>query len=73
VAVAIYAADAGELRQMKLGDIMIWRGRAYVLRGTEPMSVPDPRAVLEDRETGEVVTAPLREVHEGPHVGDNQV
>ena len=69
----IYAADASDLRQMRLGDIVTWRGRVYVLRGTEPMSVPDPRAMLEDRETGEVVTAPLREVHEGPHVGDNPV
>jgi hypothetical protein len=57
---------------MELGDIVIWRGRAYLLRGLEPMSVPDRRAMLEDAETGESVTAPLREVHEGPHLGDNR-
>jgi len=37
------------------------------------MSVPDPRAMLEDVRTGELVTAPLREVHEGPHVRTTEV
>jgi hypothetical protein len=58
---------------MRIGDLVTWQGRSYYLRGLEPMSVPDRRAQLEDAETGEVVTAPLREVHEGPRVGDNQV
>ena len=63
---------ASQLRQMELGDIVMWRDRAYHLRGIEPMSVPDPGAMLEDRETGELVTAPLRELHEGPHLRDNR-
>ena len=47
---------------MKIGDLVTWSGRAYYLRGLEPMSVPDRRVQLEDAETGELVTAPLREV-----------
>jgi hypothetical protein len=50
---------------MHIGDLVTWQGRSYYLRGLEPMSVPDRRVQLEDTETGEVVTAPLREVHEG--------
>jgi hypothetical protein len=51
---------------MEIGDLVTWRVRAYHLRGIEPMSVPDRRAHLEDARTGELVTAPLRELHERP-------
>ena len=47
---------------MEIGDLVIWKGRAYVLRGLEPMSVPDRRAELEDVETGEHIVVPLTEV-----------
>jgi hypothetical protein len=57
--------SSGVLRQMRIGDLVTWQGRAYYLRGLEPMSVPDRRVQLEDAETGEAVTAPFREVHEG--------
>jgi hypothetical protein len=49
---------------MEIGDLVTWQGRSYYLRGLEPMSVPDRRVQLEDAETGEIVMAPLREVHE---------
>ena len=50
------------LRQVEIGDLVTYLDRAYVLRGLEPMSVPDRRAELEDPETGELVMAPLAEV-----------
>jgi hypothetical protein len=49
---------------MEIGDLVTYQGRAYVLRGLEPMSVPNRRAELEDPETGEVVLVPLAEVSE---------
>ena len=39
---------------MKIGDLVTYQGRSYVLRGIEPMSVPNRRAELEDPESGEV-------------------
>jgi hypothetical protein len=47
---------------VEIGDLVTYRGKAYVLRGLEPMSVPDRRAELEDPETGEAVVVPLAEV-----------
>ena len=47
---------------MKIGDIVTYQGRPYVLRGLEPMSVPDRRAELEDAETGERISVSLDEV-----------
>ena len=49
---------------MEIGDVVSYQERAYVLRGLDPMSVPDRRAELEDLETGEVVSVPLTEVSE---------
>jgi hypothetical protein len=54
---------------MKIGDLVIYQGRAHYLRGLEPMSVPDRNAILEDAETGEQVTAPLAEVEPAPDGG----
>jgi hypothetical protein len=47
---------------MRIGDTVIFRGRPYVLRGLDPMSVPDRRAELEDSETGELIRAPVAEL-----------
>ncbi len=47
---------------MKIGDLVTYQGRAYVLRGLEPMSMPNRRAELEDPESGEVIVVPLVEV-----------
>jgi hypothetical protein len=44
---------------MRIGDIITWHGRRYVLRGIEPMSVPNRSAELEDEETGRRVVVPL--------------
>jgi hypothetical protein len=56
------AASLDAAAAMEIGDLVIYQGRAYVLRGLEPMSVPNRRAELEDAETGEVVVVPLAEV-----------
>ena len=47
---------------MQIGDTVIFRGKKYVLRGFEPMSVHNRRADLEDPDTGERVYVPLEEV-----------
>ena len=47
---------------MEIGELVTYQGRAYVLRGLEPMSVPNRRAELEDPESGEVIVVPLAEV-----------
>ena len=47
---------------MEIGDLVTYQGRAYVLRGLEPMSMPNRCAELEDPESGEVVVVPLAEV-----------
>ena len=47
---------------MEIGDHVTWNGRLWVLRGLEPMSVPERHAHLEDPVTGERARAPLSEV-----------
>ena len=49
---------------MEIGDHVTWNGRTWVLRGLEPMSVPERHAHLEDTVTGERARAPLAEVAE---------
>ena len=56
---------------MKLGDLVLYQGRLHYLRGLDPMSVPDRRAVLEDAETGEEVTARIGDL-EAPPANGNQ-
>jgi hypothetical protein len=51
---------------MKIGDLVTYQGSVYVLRGLEPMSVPERRAELEDPASGELVSAPLDEVSDRP-------
>ena len=38
---------------MNIGDVVTYRGRAVILLGLEPMSVPDRHALVRDVETGE--------------------
>jgi len=47
---------------MNIGDLVLHQGRRYYLRGLDPMSVPDRRAMLEYAETGERLSAPLEEI-----------
>jgi hypothetical protein len=41
---------------MKIGDLVLYQGRSYHLRGLDPMGVPERRVILEDPETGEELT-----------------
>jgi hypothetical protein len=47
---------------MKIGDHVLHNGRVFVLRGLDPMSVPERDALLEDGWTGELIRVPLDEV-----------
>jgi hypothetical protein len=51
---------------MRIGDFVIYDGAVYVLRGLDPMSVPDRLAELEVTATGERVRVPLSDVEEAP-------
>jgi hypothetical protein len=47
---------------VNIGDQVLYLGRVYVLRGLDPMSVPNRAALLEDGFEGRLVRAPLNEV-----------
>ena len=47
---------------MRVGDQVTYQGRRYVLRGLDPMGVPDRRADLEDAETGASIRVPISEL-----------
>jgi hypothetical protein len=47
---------------MKIGDLVLYQGRTYYLRGLDPMGVPERRVILEDPETGEEIAALADEV-----------
>ena len=47
---------------MRIGDPVTYEGRRYLLRGLDPMSVPDRNADLEDSETGERIRVPVAQL-----------
>ena len=47
---------------MRIGDPVTYQGRRYVLRGLDPMGIPDRLADIEDVETGEVIRVPVSEL-----------
>jgi hypothetical protein len=55
-----------EAPTFQLGDFVAWRGRLCVLRGIDPMSVPERRAELEECASGERRRAPLAELSTAP-------
>ena len=57
---------AAALRNMEIGSLVTYQGRAYYLRGLDPMSVSDRQAELEDVFTHERISVPLDEVAD-PH------
>jgi hypothetical protein len=61
---------------MKIGDLVLYLGRHYYLRGLDPMSVPNRQAFLEDAVTGKERTAPVGEIEPGspsPRSGPSEV
>jgi hypothetical protein len=53
---------------VRLGEKVKWRGCVYVLRGFEPMSVPERRAQLEDPVSKQRIFVSVAEL-EGPGPG----
>lgn len=51
--------------EMNIGDVITYEGRRWILRGIDPMSVPNRRAELEDPDTGERICVPLAQVAAG--------
>jgi len=51
---------------MNIGDLVLYQGRRYYLRGLDPMSVPDRQAFLEDAMSGEAAMVPVDEVEPVP-------
>ena len=49
---------------MKIGDLVLYQGRPYYLRGLDPMGVPERRAIVDDAETGEEHSVPVDELDE---------
>jgi hypothetical protein len=55
---------------MRLGELVLIRGRTFVLRGVDPMSVPDRQAEVEDPLTGERFTVPCADLEELPRAAE---
>jgi hypothetical protein len=55
---------------MEIGEVVTYEGKSYVLRGLDPMGVPDRNAQLEDLETGEFLVVPLASVVPGGAAGE---
>ena len=51
---------------MRIGDDIAYAGRQYVVRGLDPMGVPERRADLEDAETGELIRVAIAELDVAP-------
>jgi hypothetical protein len=56
------AADITRTAAMHIGDVLMYRGRRVMLLGLEPMSVPDPLALVRDLATGEELDVPFDEL-----------
>ena len=44
---------------MRIGELLDYEGTQYIVRGLDPMGVPERRADLEDAETGELIRVPI--------------
>jgi hypothetical protein len=54
--------DWPPMRPLLLDDAVIWQGRSYVVKGIDPMNVPDRTASLEDIQTDQRVRVPVDEI-----------
>jgi hypothetical protein len=50
---------------MRIGDPVTYQGRRYLLRGVDPMGLPDRRADIEDPATGERFRVALSDLASG--------
>jgi hypothetical protein len=51
---------------MKIGDLVLYQRRSYYLRGSDPMSVPNRQAFLQDPSIGEELMVPAGEIVPDP-------
>ena len=51
---------------MRVGDRVIWQERVYVLRGFDPMSIPNQRAEVDDAVSGARIRVPVDELRPAP-------
>ena len=51
---------------MNIGEIVLYDGRRYYLRGLDPMGVPQRQAFLEDALTGEACAVPADDLEPEP-------
>jgi hypothetical protein len=54
---------------MKIGDLVLYKGRSYYLRGLDPIGVPNRQAFLEDPSSGEELVVPVEEISSQPANG----
>jgi hypothetical protein len=47
---------------MRIGDLLDYEGKRYIVRGLDPMGVPERRVDLEDVETAERIRVPMAEL-----------
>ncbi|HWL33608.1 MAG TPA: hypothetical protein VNP89_08380 [Gaiellaceae bacterium] len=50
------------LADMRIGELLDYEGTQYIVRGLDPMGVPERRADLEHVETGERIRVPIAEL-----------
>ena len=51
-----------QLADMRIGEHLDYEGNQYIVRGLDPMGVPERRADLEDAETGELIRVSIAEL-----------
>jgi hypothetical protein len=54
---------------MKIGDLVLYQGRSYYLRGLDPIGVPNRQAFLEDPSSGDELVVPVEEIASEPANG----
>ena len=62
----IAADDVSRTAAMNIGEIVLYEGRQYYLRGLDPMGVPQRQAFLEDVSTGEARAVPADDLEPRP-------
>jgi hypothetical protein len=51
---------------MRVDDRVTWQGRIYVLRGFDPMSIPDRGAEVDDPVSGARIRVPVDQLRPAP-------
>jgi hypothetical protein len=62
----IPADDVSRTAAMNIGEIVLYEGRQYFLRGLDPMGVPQRQAFLEDALNGEARAVPIDDLELEP-------